>query len=84
MSYRVEQKRGKPIHVYKVEEYWNPIKQQSLQWQKDIGKKDPNTGAVISIKKLLITPSSHDFGVVHLLRYFVESQELKSHLEKGF
>jgi len=70
MSYTIEQKIGRHIYVYEVESYWDSEKRQPRQRRRYLGKKDPDTGEVITPRKSKRLPRlSRDFGHVYLLKH---------------
>jgi len=65
MSYTIEQKIGKHIYVYEVESYRDSEKKQPGQRRRYLGKKDPETGEIITPRKSKqLLRLSRDFGHV--------------------
>ncbi|NOY65444.1 MAG: IS1634 family transposase [Nitrospirae bacterium] len=84
MAYIVEQKIGKHVYVYEVQSYWDSEKKQPRQKRKYIGKKDLNTGKVITPRKSNLPRLSKDFGHVYLLEGVAKEIGLKGALEDVF
>ncbi len=85
MSYTIEQKIGKHIYVYEVESYWDSEKKQPRQRRRYLGKKDPETGEVITPRKSKQLPRvSRDFGHVYLLKHIAKETGLKEALQEVF
>ncbi|MBN2054997.1 IS1634 family transposase [bacterium] len=80
----VEQKIGKQIYLYRAESYWDPEKKQSRQRRVYLGKKDPDTGAVIKPREKPRPRSSRDFGALWLLRQIDQQLGLLALLESVF
>ena len=84
MSYRIEQKIGKHIYVYEAQSYWDSDKKQARQKRKYLGKKDPETGEIITPRKSNRPKLSKDLGHVYLLERIAKKIGLKDVLEEVF
>lgn len=84
MAYIIEQKIGKHIYLYEVQSYWDAEKKQPRQKRKYIGKKDPETGNVITPHKSNLPRLSKDFGNVYLLNEIAKQIGLRKVLDEVF
>ncbi len=84
MSYRVNQKIGKYVYVYEVESYWDSAKKQPRQKRKYIGKKDPDTGEIITPRKGFTPRSARDFGHIYLVKHIANRIGLTEVVENIF
>jgi len=84
MAYIIEQRIGRHIYVYEVQSYWDSEKKQPRQKRKYLGKKDPETGEVITPRKSNLPRLSKDFGHVYLLERVAKKIGLKDVLEEVF
>jgi len=64
MAYRVEQRVGKYTYIYEVESYWDKEKKQPRQKRTYLGKKDPQTGELVSTQRGY---RSLDYGTYYFL-----------------
>ena len=81
MSYTVEQKVGNYIYVYNVESYWDKQKKQPRQTKTYLGKKDPETGKIISTQKEY---NCWDYGNIYFLNAVSEHIGLTEILKSVF
>ena len=84
MSYKIEDKRGKQIYLYEVTSYWDKEKKQARQKRKYIGKKDNDTGEIITPLKSRKPKLCQDYGSTYLLDKISENIKLKEILQRVF
>jgi transposase len=84
MAYTIEQRIGKHIYVYEVESYWDSDKNQPRQKRKYLGKKDTETGEVITPRKSNLPKLSKEFGHVYLLNELAKQTGLRKVLYEVF
>lgn len=72
------------MYYYEVESYWDPVKKQSRQRRRYLGKKDPATGAAVTPRKGFTPRAVRDYGHVYLLRALAERAGLVAVLEAEF
>lgn len=84
MSFRVNQKIGKHVYVYKVESYWDKEKKQSRQKRIYLGKKDSKTGKLIEAQSKFIPTSVLEFGASYFLESILEKVGLNKLIETVF
>ena len=75
MSFRVEQQVGKHTYYYDIESYWDKSKKQPRQNRTYLGKKDPETGELVSTHKGYF---SLDYGNAYFL--YEVAKQLKLHI----
>jgi len=81
MSFRIEQKVGKHIYLYEVESYWDKGKKQPRQKRTYLGKKDPQSGEVISTQKGY---RSLDYGTYYFLNAISKKTDVQLLLRQIF
>lgn len=84
MSYTVDQKIGKYIYVYEVESYWDPQKKQPRQKRRYLGKRDAQSGEILTPYKGITPRAARDYGQIYLLEKLAERIGLLSVLRKVF
>jgi transposase len=84
MSYIIEQKIGNAIYLYEVESYWNAQKKQPRQRRRYIGKKDPQTGQIVTPRKSIFPKMARDYGHIYLLNRLSQTIGLTSCLKSAF
>ena len=84
MAFLVEQKVGKSIYVYRSVGYWDKQKGQARHRRICIGKKDPETGKIISSKAFRPARGCKDFGNFHFLSNIAEQTGLLTVLQETF
>jgi transposase len=81
MSFRVEQKVGKHIYLYEVESYWDKEKKQPRQKRTYLGKKDPQTGELVSTQRGY---RSLDYGPFYFLNEISKKTDVQLLLKQVF
>jgi len=81
MSFRIEQKVGKHIYLYEVESYWDKEKKQPRQKRTYLGKKDPESGKLISTQKGY---RSLDYGTYYFLNAISKKTDVQLLLRQIF
>lgn len=84
MSYIIEQKIKGHVYLYEVQSYWDPVKKQARQRRKYLGKKDPQTQAAVTPRKLPIVAAAADYGHLYLLKQIASSIGLTKAIGKSF
>lgn len=84
MSYIIQQKIGKYIYIYEVESYWDKAKKQPRQKRKYVGKKDPDTGEIITVRKGFVPRTARDFGHIYLSLQLAQRIGLTALLKEVF
>ena len=81
MSFRIEQKVGKYVYVYEVTSYWDKEKKQPRQRRTLIGKRDSQSGEIITraAKRL-----SSEYGPVYFLWYLLQRLGIEGLLRSAF
>lgn len=81
MSYTIEQKVKGHIYLYSVESYWDKDKKQPRQRRTYLGKKNPETGAVIPDDGIR---DAREFGNIFLLQNIAKRIGLQEDLAAVF
>lgn len=81
MSYTIEQKVKGHIYLYSVESYWDKDRKQPRQRRTYLGKKDPETGAVIPDDGI---KDAREFGNIFLLQNIAKRIGLQEDLAAVF
>ncbi|MDP2815674.1 MAG: IS1634 family transposase [Rectinemataceae bacterium] len=81
MAYMVEQKVKGHIYLYSVDSYWDKEKKQARQRRTYIGKKDPQTGAVLPDDGIR---DAREFGNIFLLQSIAKQLGLSEDLAAVF
>lgn len=84
MTFKIEHKSGKQKYIYEVTSYWDKEKKQSRQKRKYIGKKDNDTGEIITPVKSRKPKLCQDYGSTYLLDKISENIKLKEILQRVF
>lgn len=84
MAYIIEQKIKGQIYLYEVESYWDSDKKQARQKRRYLGKKDPETGAVVTPIRSYVPRHAMTFGPVFVLHQIAKSIGLADLLMKHF
>lgn len=81
MSYRYDQKVGKHIYVYEIVGYWDKEKQQARQHRVLIGKRDPESGEIITRSSRRL---SREYGPVYFLWHILDQLGIPALLQSAF
>ena len=81
MSFQIEQKVGKHIYFYEVESYWDKEKKQPRQKRTYLGKKDPETGELVSTQRGY---RSLDYGPFYFLNEISKKTDMQLLLKQVF
>ncbi|MCF7928862.1 MAG: IS1634 family transposase [Spirochaetales bacterium] len=81
MAYVIEQRVKNHVYLYEVESYWDKEKKQSRQKRTFLGKKDPDTGEVITHDD---SYAAWDYGHTALFDQVAKKIGLRKELQEAF